>query len=55
MHWLYRRDSTDLACGVDNVAVIRDALVHNALRKCRLDGGVVGVNEVVLDDGQGTS
>ena len=37
-----------LACGVDDVAVILDALVGNALCKSGLYGGVVGIDKVVL-------
>ena len=40
--------STDLASSIDNVTVIFNALVIDALREGVLDGRVVRVDELVL-------
>ena len=37
-----------LACGIDDVAVVLDTLVGDALCKGGLYGGVVGIDKVVL-------
>ena len=41
--------TTDLSCGVDNMTIILDALIHHALRKCRLDSGVIRVHKMILE------
>ena len=40
---------TDLAGSVDNITIILDTLVIDALRESTLDGGVIGFYEMVLD------
>ena len=39
-----------LACCIDDVTVVLDPLVVDALCESGLDGGVVGLDEVVLDE-----
>ena len=38
-----------LSSRVDDMAIIFNPFVHNALRKRRFDGGVILVHEVVLE------
>ena len=44
------RAKTYLAGGVDDVTVVVDALVVDGLVEDALDGGVVGLDKVVLDE-----
>ena len=41
---------THLTSGVDDVTVVVDALVVDGLCEDALDGGIVGLDEVVLDE-----
>ena len=43
---------TRLSSCVDDMAIIFNPFVYNALRKRRFDGGVILVHEVVLEYGE---
>lgn len=45
-----RRAKTDLTGGVDDVTLVVYALVVDGLCEDALDGGIVGLDEVVLDE-----
>lgn len=45
-----REKNTDLTGGVNDVTIILDPLIVDALREMALDGGVIGLDKVVLNE-----